>query len=188
MTLTLQYGIDVFMILTTFAFTLLLLAAGSIIWQSIKNGISPMPTSSKVKQRFLSSLPQNLNKTIYELGAGWGTLAFPIARLYPQAQVIGYESSLIPYLFCKLRLAYTPVPNLSFRRQNFFNADLSDASLVVCYLYPGAMHKLKLKFQDELSPSATIATHTFTLPGWKPIYQEVVNDLYNTIIYHYRQH
>ncbi len=32
---------------------------------------------------------------------------------------------------------------------DFFNVDLKDAGLVVCYLYPGAMERLKDKFEKD---------------------------------------
>lgn len=59
-----------------FMFTILIAQCGSIIRFSFKNGIPPIPTSLKVKRAFLHSLPQHLEGTILELGAGKGSLAF----------------------------------------------------------------------------------------------------------------
>lgn len=160
-------------------------AVGSVIWSSIQNGISPMPTSLKVRRDFIKSLPQHIDGKILELGAGWGSLAFPLAERYPDATVIAYENSWIPYLFCRMRHWYRPLPNLTFVRRNFFVESFHEAGLVICYLYPGAMKKLKDKFQAELTPSALVATHTFAIPGWTPHYKETVADLYHTTIYHY---
>lgn len=164
---------------------LFLFAAVSIIWQTLHNGISPMPTLGKVKRRFLQTLPNPGKGTILELGAGWGSLAFPIARKYPNHQVVAYENSFVPYWFCRLRLLCTPLKNLTIIRGNFFNASFSDASLIVCYLYPGAMRRLGEKFQHEVSLDCLIATHTFSLPGLSPIYEERVSDIYHTSIFHY---
>lgn len=164
---------------------IMLAAAGSVVWSSVRNGISPMPTSRKVKRRFLNTLPEQVGGTILELGAGWGSLAFPIARRYPDSMVIAYESSWIPYLYCRLRQLWQPLPNLRIVCDDFYNVPFNGASLVVCYLYPGAMNRLKDKFLKELPPGAAVATHTFALPDWPPDHTETINDLYHTKIYHY---
>ncbi|MCB1084779.1 MAG: SAM-dependent methyltransferase, partial [Chlamydiia bacterium] len=40
-----------------------------------KNGISPMPTSQKMRDLLFSHLPEIENGTVVELGSGWGNLA-----------------------------------------------------------------------------------------------------------------
>lgn len=166
-----------FLILTTLGISLILF--------TLRYGISPMPTSPKVKNRLLQELPQTFAGTIYELGSGWGTLAFPLAEKYPQAQVVGFEISWAPYLFSKFRLLLQPKKNLFFRRENFLKCDLSQASLYICYLYPGAMEQLSKKLAAEAPQGAILAAHTFALPGRKPFQTIIVSDLYNTLIYFY---
>ncbi|HLM43981.1 MAG TPA: SAM-dependent methyltransferase, partial [Myxococcaceae bacterium] len=67
----------------------------------------------------------------------------------------------------------------------FFRASLSEASAVVCYLYPGAMSRLAPKLTQELAPGTRILSHTFALRGWKPLRTLAVDDLYRTPIYLY---
>ena len=78
------------------------------------------------------------------------------------------------------------LPNGRLQRRDFFSMDLADAGLVVCYLYPGAMEKLKVKFERELKPGCWVITHTFAVPGWKAEAVYPVDDLYRTQIYVYR--
>lgn len=70
-------------------------------------------------------------------------------------------------------------------RKDFFKEPLGDASMAVCYLYPGAMKKLKEKLEKEGNPKQIIITHTFSIPGWTPSKTIEVNDLYNTKIFFY---
>lgn len=140
-----------------------------------------MPTSPKVQKALLSSLPVHLEGTILELGSGWGTLAFALAKRYPNTQVIGYETSLIPYLFSLLLRRQ----NLVFKRKDFFNEPLN-ATLAVCYLYPAAMQRLKQKLEKE--GKIAIITHTFAVNGWKATKIIEVNDLYKTRIYLYGEY
>lgn len=149
----------------------------------MRNGISPMPSSLKARQTILNHLPQT-EGVIYELGSGWGTLALPVAAHYNQQQVIGFETSPVPLLISQI---FCRRPNLTYKRKNFFNENLNDASLIICYLYPGAMRELKQKFQDELKPGTSIITNTFAIPGWEPKEVWEVNDLYKTKIYRYER-
>lgn len=161
------------------------LPAISIVYWSFVNGISPMPTSPKVKAHLLEISLKLNSGAIFELGAGWGTLAFAFAKKYPARQVKAYETSWMPYLFCCLRKWISPQPNLQIYRLNFFKVPLDDAALVICYLYRGAMLKLKSKFDLELTSGAVILSNTFKLPNVKADYIIHVDDLYSTQIYVY---
>lgn len=159
----------------------------SIVLGSIRSGISPMPTSPKVKNLLFSkALPSQIQGTIYELGTGWGTLAFPLAKRFPHSQVIGYESSPVPY-WISVGLSWViQNNNLRLVKQDFFQADLHDAALVICYLYPAAMSKLKQKFEKELPPGTWVISNTFAIPGWEPFEIHHVNDLYHSKIFVYK--
>ncbi len=166
---------------------LILLAIISIFVTSISNGISPLPISPKVKKRLLEVLPSNSPNRIAELGAGWGTLAFALARKYPESTVIAYENSWVPYLVMIARKALKPTINLTIIRKNFFKENLSSFDLIVCYLYPGAMNQLIVKFENELKSGTSIFTHTFSLLHKEPLAKWMVHDLYKTVIYHYKK-
>jgi hypothetical protein len=157
----------------------------SIILTSLKNGIPPVPTSQKVKQTFLECLPSIPPAQIAELGAGWGTLVFALAKKYPTSTVVAYENSLIPFLFMKFRKLFSSRNNLILVYRNFYEVNLSSYDLIVCYLYPGAMRELERKFYYDPSLSATIFTHTFSIPNRKEEEKWKVNDLYQTTIYRY---
>jgi hypothetical protein len=178
------YDLEIWMLL----FILLIVGIGiaaSIIQWSLRNQISPMPSSPKVKKSLFSQLPHVKGK-VYELGSGWGTLAFPLARHCPSSQVVGLETSTIPYTFCRLWLSVAKTPNLHFEKKDFFDVPLNDAALVVCYLYPEAMKRLKDKFEKELQPGTWVVSNTFAIPGWPPVKIVEVDDIYFTKIYVYR--
>jgi hypothetical protein len=157
----------------------------SIVLFTLRTGISPMPTLGKVRRELLPLIEPELEGTLLELGAGWGTLAFALADRCPRAHVVAFELSPLPFAFCWLRQRLAPRPNLEVRRQDFFRASFSGASAVVCYLFPGAMTRLASKLLAELPPGARILSHTFALRGWTPLRTLVVPDLYRTPIYLY---
>lgn len=171
-------------ILLLFSFLLILLSL-IVVW-TWKNGISPMPTPLKIKHRLLEQLPPLQKGFVYELGAGWGTLAVALAKKYPHCQIIAYENSPIPYCFLKLRLWWSSINNVETHPQDFFGASLHQADLVVCYLYPKAMLRLKSKFELELKDQTWVVSHTFAIPGWTAVRIIPTPDIYQSKIYFYR--
>jgi precorrin-6B methylase 2 len=153
---------------------------------TVKTGISPVPTSPRVKAVFLAALPRDLEGTIFEMGSGWGTLAFPLARRYRRCRVEAYELSPVPWLVSRVRHLASSLPNLTIRRANFHRASLADASAVVCYLYPGGMEKLRPKLEAELQPGTLVVSNTFAVPGWEPAVVHRAPDLYGSPVYVYR--
>jgi hypothetical protein len=156
----------------------------TIIGFSLYIGISPMPTSSRVKNLLFANLPQIVEGIIYELGSGWGTLAMPLARVFPQCTIQAIEISPIPWLISKIFGNF--YSNLILKRKNFFDLTLEDASLVVCYLYPKAMKQLKYKFEKELPKGCFVISNTFAIPGWIPLSTLTADDFYRSRIYIYK--
>lgn len=157
----------------------------SIIWSSLRTGISPVPSSRKARQAILNTAQLAPEGVIIELGSGWGQLAFALATKYPQRDVIGYEISLIPWLVSLLLKKIYRLSNLSLRRGNFLHSELPNAALLVCYLYPGGMTKLARKLQEKPSAQMLIS-NTFALPGQDPDRIVRLDDLYKSPIYVYR--
>ncbi|OEF95959.1 hypothetical protein BHF68_10745 [Desulfuribacillus alkaliarsenatis] len=184
---------------------IVIFTAASLIYYTLTLGISPVPSGNKVRQKLFKTVQRHIVQhhtnqkhirahhitatptiKVAELGAGWGTLAFPLAKQLPQATIYAYEASLIPYLFMKLRLLVSPQQNLILLRQNFYNCSLADYDVFICYLYPKAMKKLQSKFELELEKPAIIFTHTFAIPDWKANEIIQINDIHQTKIYIYK--
>jgi hypothetical protein len=173
-------------IISTAALILTLYAAGSIIAYSIYNGITPMPTAPRVKRKLLEIIDERqITGKVFELGSGWGTLAIPLARVLPRCQVIACENSSIPYIFSRFAKTLSRHENLKIIRENFFRISLTEADLIVCYLYPGAMERLKIKFERELKGGCLVISSTFAIPEWRAQEVIVVPDQYRTKIYVY---
>ena len=165
------------------ALALVVLAVVLLFAYTLRTGISPVPTSPRVKAVMLASLPPHLDGPIHELGAGWGTLAFALARRYPALPVVAHELSPVPWLFLLARKAIQRAPNLTIRRADFLEADLRAAALVTCYLYPGGMERLRPKLEAELRPGAILLSNCFAMPGWAPTATRIADDLYAPPVY-----
>ena len=153
---------------------------------SVITGISPVSSTFQSRKEIIKSIPLDQEGFIYELGAGWGALAFPLARRCPKAIVVAYELSPVPWFFLKLRALVMGPSNLRVVRRDFLKEDLSGASLVVCYLYPGAMEKLSTKLVLELKPNAQVISNTFEIPSWTPYVIHSLEDVMCPKIFHYK--
>ena len=146
----------------------LVVALVLVVVYTLRTGVSPMPTGAAAMTALLDVLPPDPGGTVFELGAGWGGLASALARRYPTRPVIGYELSPVPWLVAKARRRLTGPTNLTLKRADFLRADLSPAGLMVCYLCPTGMARLRPKLEAELRPGSVVVSHFFAVPGWHP--------------------
>ncbi|MEE2785834.1 MAG: class I SAM-dependent methyltransferase [Myxococcota bacterium] len=167
------------------AITLTVLVATSIVWGTIRTGISPMPSSRRAMDAMLALAPEQVSGSVYELGSGWGLLAIKLAQRYPDAKVIGIEFSWAPYLVSKCVGYLMGGKNLTFQRADFRDVPLSSPALVVCYLYPEGMAQLSPILAGKLPSGSMVISNTFRLPGWTPHAVTELPDLYRTQIYRY---
>ena len=171
-----------------FDYLILILVISGIflcLFYSWLTGISPVSSTFKSRKKIIHTVSPGQEGFIYELGAGWGALAFPLARRCPESEVVAYELSPVPWLFLKLRAFLFGPRNLKVVRRNFLQDDLSKASVVICYLYPGAMAKLSSKLVMELKPSARVISNTFEIPAWTPSAIQSLEDVMCPQIFHY---
>ena len=172
-----------------FDYLILVLVIGGVLLSLIYcwlTGISPVSSTFRSSSSIISTVSPEQKGDICELGAGWGRLAFPLARRCPESRVLAYELSPVPWIFLKLRVFLFGPRNLKIIRRNFLKEDLSKASLVVCYLYPGAMLKLSTKLLQELKPGAQVISNTFEIPTWTPVAIKNLEDVMCPQVFYYR--
>ena len=92
----------------------------SIVFSTIKIGISPMPSSRKAYQAMLALTDETGTGPIYDLGSGWGSLVIRLAIKNPDRQIVGYELSLFPWLITKIITRVLGLRNLAVYREDFF--------------------------------------------------------------------
>ena len=92
---------------------LLLLVGLLILIYTVITGVPPMPTHRRVVPVMFEMIPKEWTPRVaYDLGCGWGQLAFQLATRFPDTKVIGIELSPLPWAFCKLRQVVQRRPNL----------------------------------------------------------------------------
>lgn len=153
-----------------------------LVVDTLRTGISPYPSTKAQRAAVLAQVPERFSGRAYELGAGWGGLAWALARARPGATVVAVERAWVPWAALVLRRALFPLPNLVLRRADFLKLPLGDGALFVCYLFRGAMQRLSAKLSVEAQPGALLITHTFALPGRAPATTVRLNDATRTVV------
>jgi hypothetical protein len=162
--------------------------ACSCLWHERKARVPPVPVLPHVKRRALKLALKHTDASapykIIDLGCGWGGVMLSLARVYKKATITGYEISPWPYRFAKLRTALKG-KRVRVRRQNIFDADISDQDIIYCYLHPETLKELRPVF-ETLKPGALIISCSFPIPEWTAIAREDVAGVVNIPIFIYK--
>lgn len=144
---------------------LIIIVFGTAAYASIK--AAPwLPVRSKDMKRIIALSEPDTHELIYDLGSGDGRILVALAQ-NSRSRLVGFEISLIPYVFSHLRILLAGVTRrVEVRFGDFLKRDLSNANLIFCFLTPMAMKKLAPKFLSELTPGTRILSYAFSLPGW----------------------
>jgi hypothetical protein len=155
-------------LLSAVALLVVLAACGSLLVFQWLTGVPPMSSSAAEHADVVALLRHaGVSKdVIYELGAGWGSLAIALARAFPEAQIRGIELSPLPYWVSRLRTRR--IPNIHLRRCNFYDCDLSEAKAVTCYLMTSPMPKLAEFLDRSLAVETPVVSISFWFRGRRP--------------------
>ncbi len=153
----------------------------SIVIDTIRYGISPMPSPRSCHSVLRDYLPDVSDGKVYDLGSGWGGVLRVLKTRYPANEIIGIEGSMIPALISRLCLR-----NVKVKRENFFDQTFQDACFVYCYLYPKAMERLSKKLKQELPKGTYLISAVFAMPGWEPVKVYQSKDLFRSKLYIYQ--
>ena len=147
----------------------------SVLWGLIVTGGVPfISTNKKDFKEILKAVELKEGEKLYDLGCGKAHLLIYGSKNFG-AKGIGYELTLWPYIWAKIKIFLNRVDVKVFRK-DFFSIDLSDADVVFCYLFPKVMKKLEPKFEKDLRPGSRVVSYGFKLPNRVPDKEIITND------------
>lgn len=128
-----------------------------------------VPVFKKDIERILRLAEVKDDDLVYDLGSGDGRVVVALAN-NSEAQITGYEVSFIPYLWSKIKVLLLGLSKrVEIRYADFLSRDLSQASVIFCFLTPMAMKKLEPKFRKELKKGTRVISYSFSIHGWQPV-------------------
>ena len=119
-------------------------------------------TSGKIAKIQCKLAKVGKNDIVYDLGCGDGTALITAAKL--GAKGVGVEIDLLRYWIAKVRFFTNRFSDrVSILRKNFFDVDVSEATVVIMYLVPKTLNRLKPKLLKELKPGARVVTFVYKI-------------------------
>ena len=134
--------------------------------------ISFIPTPFEDINTFFKMAPVSSVDVVYDLGSGDGRLLFA-ALERGAGKTVSVE--LDPALAGEARKTAGEkglADKATFLEADVLDVNLSDATVVLCYLFPSASAALKPKFESELQPGTRVVMESFPVEGWKPVQTE----------------
>lgn len=120
-------------------------------------------TNKKVARAMCKLAKIGRKDFIYDLGCGDGT-ALAIAAREFGAKGVGIEIDPLRFLFSKFRMKISGLnKNVTILKKNFYDVDISKASVVFVYLVPRVLVKLRPKFLKELKKRTLIVSFRYKI-------------------------
>lgn len=127
-----------------------------------------VPTVKSVVREMLKTANVTEDDVVYDLGSGDGRIPIMAAKEFGARGVgIEIDSALVAKARQKAKAAGV-ADKVEFRQMDFFDVDLSDATVVTLYLWPEINIKLRPKLLQDLDPGDRIVSHDFRMGEWQP--------------------
>ena len=163
------------------AFILLLL-----VYRGALSGQIPLYLSNTETAKTLSELCADTGGARFiDLGAGFGSIVIPLARILPKTTVTGVENAPATWLIGYLRTITQK--NCLWRWGNLWHINLGEYEVVYAFLSPAPMPALWGKIQREMRTGTLFISNSFPIPEVDVSRIIEVNDARGTRLFCYRR-
>ncbi len=131
----------------------------------------------KVVKRMLEVAETGPGDVVCDLGCGDGRVLIAAVEDFKAKEAVGYEVREDVYKNALEEVARTNLQDkIKVINGDFFEADLSRASVITVYLDSFRNEKLRLKLERETSPGTRIVSHDYSMPGWQPLREDTFQE------------
>lgn len=127
-----------------------------------------LPTPHEIAEEMIRLAGVTADDVVYDLGCGDGRLVIAAAaRRGARGVGVDIDPDLVAESREKARLAGVE-DRVRFVRQNFFETDVREATVVLIYLLPEINLRLRPKLIGEMKPGSRLVSHAFDMGEWQP--------------------
>jgi SAM-dependent methyltransferase len=139
--------------------------------------ISPfVATPQEVVDRMLELAEVKSGDVVYDLGSGDGRIVITAARKYG-VKSLGFEIDPTLVKESRQSIKEAGLEHLAqIHEEDIRSVDLSPATVLTLYLYPGANLRLRPMIMRQLKPGSRVVSHQFGMGSWKPERVEQLTD------------
>lgn len=142
-----------------------------------------VPTPQPVVDAMLDIAKVGKNDVLYDLGSGDGRIPVTAARRFGiRAVGIDINPDRIAEANANARTNKV-TKQVTFKNEDLFETDFSEATVVTLYLLPALNDKLRPKLLKTLKPGTRIVSHAFPMTDWEP---EATREVDGAMIYFWR--
>ncbi len=132
-----------------------------------------IPTPPAVVAEMLRVASVGASDVVYDLGSGDGRIVIAAAKEHGARGIgIEHDPELVARAVANAERAGVAA-RVKFVRQDLFQTDLSEATVIALYLLPAMNHALRRQLQG-LRPGTRIVSHDFAMGDWEPDHVSVV--------------
>ena len=151
--------LDLFLILAI----IFLLIVLSMVWPPDSPWAPWWRTGDREIRESLKLAKVTKKDTIYELGSGDGRFLIIAAREFG-AKGVGIEIDPLRVFISNLMIRINRAQDrVTIKRKNFFDVDISKATVIFVYLVPKALGRLLPKFKKELKKGTRIVSYRYKI-------------------------
>jgi SAM-dependent methyltransferase len=140
----------------------------SLGWGEGVHSVAPfVPSPENVIHNMLKLSHAGPGDTLFDLGCGDGRILFIAVEKFDVDRAIGVElnPNMVKGINEKIKEKGLE-KRIQVHNGNFFNVDISPATVVTLYLTTSGNTKLRPKFTEELKPGTMIVSHDFPIQEW----------------------
>jgi precorrin-6B methylase 2 len=142
-----------------------------------------VPTPTEVVDEMLRLAEVKEGDVLYDLGSGDGRIPITAAKRF-KIRAVGIEINPVRIEEANRNAEENDVTDLvTFRNEDLFESDFSEATIVTLYLLDSLNQKLRPKLMRELKPGTRIVSHAFRMGDWEPEQTVEVN---GSMVYFWR--
>ncbi|MFH1964145.1 MAG: class I SAM-dependent methyltransferase, partial [Acidobacteriota bacterium] len=133
-----------------------------------------VPTPDELVDKMLEIADVSANDFVIDLGSGDGRTVIAAAKLGARALGIEFNPDMIE--LSKKNAEEAGVSGKTeFIQADFFECDLSEATVITMFLLPSVNLELRPRLLD-LKPGTRIVSNTFSMSDWEPDYEATTSD------------
>ena len=127
-----------------------------------------VPTPRETVEAMLELAEVKKGDVVYDLGSGDGRIPITAARKYGVRAVgVDIDPARIAESNANARAAGV-TELVTFRQEDLFKTNISEASVVTLYLLSSLNDRLRPKLLAELKPGTRVVSHAFPMSEWEP--------------------
>jgi SAM-dependent methyltransferase len=157
-------------------FSSVIVSIAALTAQSLRAPDVPFqPSPRQVVKQMLALADVRKDDVVYDLGCGDGRILIAAAQLYGARGVgIDIDPQRIKESLRNARVERVE-DRVTFRNQDLFQADISEATVVTLFLWPDVNLKLRPKLLRELKPGTRVVSYYWNMGDWTPDKQITVD-------------